>query len=364
MHLPEKINNSNWSLHPSWRDFFSMKYLLGLFLLFSLAGCYKEDDLPESEGHIKPDIPAEFPEVSIPEDNPITNSKVELGRYLFYDTQLSKDQTVSCASCHQLQNAFSDAGYSKSTGIFGRKGKRNSPTLTNVAYNLKFFAEGGVPSLEFQAIAPIIDILEMGMNTDTLVERLKKDLKYKSRFKLAWGDEQITFERITKSIATFERMLISSNSPFDKWNRGNTNAISASAKNGYKIFFSEKGDCFHCHNGFNFTDNGFHNTSLDSATIDYGRYRITLDDKDIAKFKTPTLRNIEKTFPYMHDGRFQTLEEAVNHYNSGGKHHPNSDALMRPLHLTDQEKEDLIAFLKSLTDESFINNSKFENPFK
>jgi len=341
-----------------------MKYIFLFLLCFSFSSCYKEDDLPESEGHIKPDIPAEFPEVPIPDDNPITNSKVELGRFLFYDKQLSKDQTISCSSCHQPENAFSDAGKSKSIGIYGRIGKRNSPTLTNVAYNLRYFAEGGVPTLELQAIAPLIDILEMGINTDTLVDRLKLDVQYKSKFKSAWGDEQITIERVTKSIASFERMLISSNSAFDKWRRGDENAISSSAKNGYEIFFGEKGDCFHCHNGFNFTDNGFHNTSLDSVTIDYGRYRVTLKDNDIAKFKTPTLRNIEKTFPYMHDGRFQTLEEAVNHYNSGGKHHPNSDALMRPLHLTDQEKQDLVSFLKSLTDESFINNSKFLSPFK
>jgi cytochrome c peroxidase len=305
-----------------------------------------------------------FPVVPEPADNPTTEAKAELGRYLFYDTRFSQNNTISCGSCHKPEGAFSDQGQSTSVGFEGGRTTRNAPGLTNVAYNTSLFWEGGVLSLEVQAVAPIINPIEMGMNTDTLLVKLRAEPLYSSLFLQAWGSSEITLERVTKSISAFERTLLSGSSPYDEWNRGDDNAISESAKRGVSLFFGEKGDCFHCHGGFNFTDNMFHNNGLDSVTIDEGRYRITNDETDKGKFRTPTLRNIALTGPYMHDGRFATLDQIVRHYNSGGKRHINRDPLMRPLGLSDGEIDDIVAFLESLTDPTFTDNPALQNPWE
>lgn len=304
-----------------------------------------------------------FPPVPEPADNPTTEAKAELGRHLFFDKRFSANNTVSCGSCHESQAAFSDPGESTSVGFEGGRTTRNAPSLTNVAYNTSLFWEGGIPTLEQQAVAPIINPIEMGMNTDTLIVKLEQEPLYVNLFNQAWGSSEITLERVTKSISAYERTLLSGSSPYDEWNRGDDNAIDESAKRGIALFFGEKGDCFHCHGGFNFTDNLFHHNGLDSVTIDEGRYRITNLESDKGKFRTPTLRNIALTGPYMHDGRFFTLEEVVRHYNSGGKRHPNKDALMRPLGLSDGDIADLVAFLESLTDEVFVQDPALQNPW-
>lgn len=353
------MTNMPRRLHPVLvlrRSFF------GFMTVVLFTACDKVTS-PE-EPPFEQNLPSDFPQVPVPSDNPMSNAKVELGRYLFYDKRLSRDFSLSCASCHLQASAFSDQGHAISRGVGGQVTKRNAPTLANVAYLPYFFGEGGVPTLEQQALAPIIASNEMDMNTDTLLARLQGVNKYRTLFSQAWGDGNLTIERVTKSLAAFERTLVSAESAFDHWNRGDKNAISASAQRGAELFFGEKGDCWHCHGGFNFTNNAFHNTGLDSARIgDEGRYRITNNPADFGKFKTPTLRNIALTAPYMHDGRFNTLEEVVRHYNSGGKAHPNADVLMRPLHLTETEMQDLIALLNALTDENFISKQSLSDPW-
>jgi len=342
-----------------------MKIILCIVLGLFIAGCAKVDgSLDPVEGEFRFKNFPGFPAVPVPSDNPMTAAKVELGRHLFFDRRFSRDSSVSCGSCHKPEHAFSDAGNSTSAGFAGLRTTRNSPGLTNVAWNTSLFWEGGVPTLEIQAISPIINPVEMNMNTDTLILRLMQEQRYGPLFSRAWGDSRITLERVTKSLATFQRTLISGSSPFDRWTRGEAGAISASAQRGADLFFGERGDCFHCHGAFNFTDNRFHNTGLDSVTIDEGRYRVTNNEADKGKFKTPTLRNIALTSPYMHDGRFFTLEEVVQHYNSGGKPHPNRDPLMRPLGLTSMDVQDIVAFLESLTDYTFTQDPAFQDPWQ
>ncbi|MCB0713600.1 MAG: c-type cytochrome [Ignavibacteriae bacterium] len=307
-------------------------------------------------------LPEGFPEIVEPEDNQATEAKVELGRHLFYDKHLSRNLSIACASCHLQEHAFSDPNR-VSVGVDDRIGTRNAPSLANVGYNRSLLWEGGVKTLEQQAIVPIIHPDEMDMQTDTLVDRLRGISPYLALFKAAWGDDDITIERITKSLAAFERTIISGETPFDKWKRGNETALSKSALRGERIFFTERGDCFHCHGAFNFTDNIFHNNGL-SETEDEGRFRITQYNLDKGKFKTPTLRNIEVTAPYMHDGRLQSLEEVIDHYNNGGDGHSNSDPLIRPLNLTEEEQLDLLNFLKSLTDEEFLTRKDLSDPWQ
>ena len=322
------------------------------------AGSIESENL---EGNLVP--PPGFPSMSLPSDNPFSEAKALLGRYLFYDTRLSQDYSISCGSCHLQEHAFSDPNR-VSIGVEGRTGTRNAPSLTNVGYNIILLWEGGVRTLEQQAVVPIIHPDEMNMNTDTLVSRLQEEVVYNELFRNAWGDDEITIARITKSLSTFERSLISANSPFDAFSqRGDKSALSKSAQRGQDLFFNETADCFHCHGGYNFTDNGLHNNGL-SATEDQGRFEITQNDLDRGKFKTPTLRNIGVTAPYMHDGRLTTLEEVLNHYNRGGDGHPNSGSLVRSLGLTDQNVQDVIAFLESLTDEEFLRDTTLSNPWK
>lgn len=316
--------------------------------------------------------PRGFPRVPVPAANPLSAAKVELGRRLFHDTRLSRDGSVSCASCHRPEAAFSDAGRAKSFGIHGRRGRRNSPSVANAAYGPFFLFEGGAPTLELQALVPILDTLEMGMRADSLERRLGSIPLYRELALKAFGDDSLTFARMTKALAAFERTLLSGASPYDRYLQGGKEALTESQRRGADLFFGEKGDCFHCHNGFNFTDNGFHNTGLDGVgdgaetgleAFDPGRLAVTGKEEDRGKFKTPGLRNIAVTGPYMHDGRFESLAEVVAHYNSGGKKHPQADPLLRPLGLDKKEEADLVAFLESLTDSAFLRNPAFTNPW-
>ncbi|NUQ82078.1 MAG: c-type cytochrome [Bacteroidetes bacterium] len=333
--------------------------LFVLLILLTACGVETEEGGPTPAS---PSVPRNFPPVPVPGDNLLTQEKFELGRQLFFDKAFAKDYSVSCGSCHQPAAGFADGGKAVSTGFHGLTGTRNAPGLTNTAYLDSYLWEGGVPTLEKQALAPIVNPVEFNIHPDTLVMRIAMNPVYPPQFEEAFGSREVTLERITKSIATFERFLISGNSEFDKWNRGEPNQMTASAKRGFDVFFGESGDCFHCHVGFNFTDNDFHNNSLAAVYSDPGRYLLTSRDEDIGKFKTPTLRNVALTAPYMHDGSIGTLEEVVRHYNSGGKHHPNADILMRPLGLKEDEMADLVAFLESLTDTSFTNQPNLQPP--
>lgn len=301
-------------------------------------------------------IPKGFPEMEIPDDNALTADRIRLGKKLFFDKTLSRDSTLSCASCHKPELAFTD-GESTSIGKGGKRLLRNSPTLANVGYHNKgLLLDGGVPTLEMQILVPVQEHLEFDFNMYLIAERLKKDKEYVKLCKKAYKSEPNLFV-ITRAIACFERTLISGNSRYDQYKNGNLKGLNESEIKGMKLFF-DKLHCAQCHSGFNFTDLSIRNNGLYELAypLDSGRMRITHKEIDRDKFKVPTLRNIELTGPYMHDGSLKTLEEVIEHYSKGGKNHSNKDRLIKPFNLSETEKENLISFLKSLTDSSFIEN--------
>ena len=307
-----------------------------------------------------------LPPLEIPEDNPLTYEGIDLGHRLFFDPILSGDNTQSCASCHVNQKSFSDSKQF-SIGIDGSSTPRNAMAIINLAWDTSFFWDGRQPSLEKQAIEPVENPSEMNEEWPHAISELKSHPDYPALFYQAFGTTTITRDHVTKAISQFERILISANSKFDQYKREEI-SLTSSELRGLEIFTSERGDCFHCHvpAGRLFADNRFHNNGLDSNPKDTGRYQVTGDPEDIGKFKTPTLRNIALTAPYMHDGRFDTLEEVIDHYDQGGMPSPTIDPLMKyvgeGLNLTPQDKLDLIAFLHTLTDLEFVNNPMFSDP--
>lgn len=309
------------------------------------------------------EIPKGFPEPLIPENNFMTQERVNFGRHLFYDPILSRDSTISCASCHKQEIAFSD-GIPISKGIEGRKGFRNAPTLTNVAWQGKINKDGGVVKLGIQAVVPIEDETEMDFPLLEAAARLRNHPKYIDLSQRAYGRMPDPFS-ITRALAAFERTFISGNSKYDKYVfQEQKNILTESEIQGMQLFFSKKTNCTKCHSGFNFTNNQFENNGLqENYPNDPGKKRVTANPKDEGKFKIPTLRNIELTGPYMHDGRLESLEAVIAHYNSGGSNHPNKNEIIRPLGLNEREQQDLISFLKTLTDSSFIQNTDYK-PFK
>lgn len=306
-----------------------------------------------------------FPPLQIPTDNPTTKQGIELGRRLFYDPILSADSTQACASCHRLGQAFSEP-QRFSIGIDGIEGTRNAPQLTNAAWLTTAFWDGRVGSLEEQALQPVENPIEMHETWGNVVSKLQARLEYPDLFGHAFGTDQISRDLVVKAIAQFERTFVSGNSKYDRFLRGELQ-LSAEEERGFTLFFNEKGDCFHCHGSLLGTDHSFRNVGLDSVFTDMGRGDRTGNPNDMGKFKVPTLRNVELTAPYTHDGRFQTLEEVVNHYNSGGQASATVDALIRVgvgLGLTQQDMDDIVAFLKTFTDPDFVNNPDLSNPFE
>ncbi len=311
--------------------------------------------------------------LKIPTDNPLTVEGIALGKKLFYDKILSADNTISCSSCHSPDHAFSDTK-AFSSGVNGLLGGRNAMPLFNFAWAdvllpdvHRYFWDGRKATVEDQVLGPITDPKEMNQDLAELVQELRQSSVYPPLFKSAFGTDSITMRLVMYAIAQFERTLISSNSKFDKYKRGEVQ-LTDSELNGLAIFSTEKGDCFHCHgNEFNplFTDFKFRNNGLDSVLTDQGLGAITGKASDMGLFKTPSLRNLSFTAPYMHDGRFNTLEEVVEFYNSQTKDGPNTDEVIRKhfphggLNLTNQEKQDLINFLKTLDDYDFVSNPDF-----
>jgi cytochrome c peroxidase len=304
--------------------------------------------------------PLGLPPVPIPPDNPPTAETIALGRRLYYDPILSSDNTVSCATCHSPQFGFADPK-PVSEGVGKQKGTRNSPTVTNSAYFKVEFWDGRSPSLENQAEGPVQNPVEMANTLVAVEEKLNADPSYKAQFAAAWGPRPITYEMVEKSIASFERTVISGNSPFDRWKYGHDeNAVSAEVKRGFIVFTSKKkGNCAACHTvGANyalFMDNQFHDigVSVDMGQFtDVGEFAVTHNDADKGKFKTPSLRNIAQTAPYMSDGSLKTLKEVIDFYIGAGNSNPNLDKEIHVLDfLTGQERSDLEAFLNSLTGE-------------
>lgn len=286
----------------------------------------------------------------IPDDNPMTDDKILLGKLLYFDPRLSKDKTISCASCHNPFHGFTDPGPT-SKGVGGKLGGRNSPTVINRLFSAEQFWDGRAKDLEEQAHGPLVNPVEMAMPShNEVVARVKGIKGYAPLFKKAFGDDTIDMPRIAKAIAAYERTVVSGDSPFDRYQAGDKDALSPSAVRGMELF-NGKANCKACHTGFNFTDETYQDigVGMNKPKPDLGRYDVTKKDEDKGKFKTPTLRNSTQTAPYMHDGSEATLADVVEFYNKGGIPNPNLSKEIKPLNLSAQEKRDLVAFLDSLT---------------
>lgn len=345
-------------------------------------------------------LPTGFPTPKVPEDNPMNAAKVDLGRFLFYDRRLSINETISCATCHLQGLAFTD-GLKTSQGALGESHPRNAMSLTNVTYNSAFnWANPMLKTLHQQALVPMFNEfpVELGWsdNEKEILERLRLEPTYQEKFAKAFPGETdlVTVGTVSKAISAFIATLVSGNSAYDKQLYQNQpNAMSDSAKNGMELFNSERLECFHCHGGFNFTqstnhtktefielefhNNGLYNIGGTGAYPENGRglWELTAQATDMGRFRAPTLRNIELTAPYMHDGSIDTLEHVIDHYARGGRNietgeyagdgsrSPYKSDLLVGFVLTPQEKEDVINFLKSLTDWEFVCDTRFSDPF-
>jgi len=370
---------------------FLFRYWMSVAIISGTISCQDEtkpaDPGPNRLALSHPDY---FPnDAAMPADNPLTEEGVLLGRMLFYEKKLSADGTISCASCHQQEKAFSD-GKAVSPGVNGILGDKNAMSLANLHWQGRFFWDGRAASLEEQAIQPIEDPREMNLPIRDAIDRLKSDPKYPELFKDAFGTNEITAQKIGKAIAQFERTLVSGNSKFDKWIKGEIE-LTETERIGMELFFTHPepgiqlrgGNCGDCHLGFLTSGDkngiaGFHNNGLETEEkLPLGLAAVTNNASDKGKFKAPTLRNIALTAPYMHDGRFPSLEEVLDHYNEHIRTSSTLDVLILEasnefltpgdpvrLQLSQGEKQAILAFLHTLTDEEFIKNEKFSNPFK
>jgi cytochrome c peroxidase len=355
------------------------KYLL-LMVSFGILSCSESGSDPGTDVEevytpipVSLNIPQLFQErilpPIIPANNPLTEEGIALGKKLFFDRRLSKNNAKSCASCHHPSNAFADISQF-SIGVDGQPGVRNSMPLFNLAWNYddRFAWDGKELGLERQALEPVTNPIEMHSNWVDVANRLQLDAQYPTLFLRAFGTSDIDSTLVTKALAQFERTLISGNSKFDRYRLG-IEDLTPQELNGFDVYLREdKGDCFHCHGtGANplWTDNDFHNNGLDAVFTDLGLGAVTGDPNDNAKFRTPSLRNLAFTAPYMHDGRFATLDEVIDFYSFGLQDSPTIDPLMKNIaqggvQLSPQDKADLIAFLLTLTDTEFVNNPAFQ----
>ncbi|MFQ5743932.1 MAG: cytochrome-c peroxidase [Acidobacteriota bacterium] len=293
--------------------------------------------------------------LKVPEDNPMTAEKVALGWQLFYDPRLSSDESVSCASCHLPEAGFADPRPG-SVGVGGGVGSRNAPPVINAAFNANQFWDGRAASLEEQVFGPVQNPIEMANTLEACEDRLNEIPGYGEQFEAVFGSERITAEMVGKAIASFERVVLSGNSPWDRWVETHDESVVSDAVRRGNELFRGKAGCSQCHLGTNFTDAPFdlyHNigVGMDDPEPDLGRYNETQRQEDRGAFKTPTLRNVADTAPYMHDGSVATLEEVIEFYDRGGEPNLWLDPKMKPLELTEQEKQDLLAFLLALTGE-------------
>ncbi|GET47093.1 cytochrome-c peroxidase [Capnocytophaga felis] len=297
-------------------------------------------------------------------NNPFTEKGVALGKKIFYDKRISSDRSVSCSSCHQPEAAFADKNKAISLGVQAREGSRNSPPIQNMAFQGQFMWDGASDHLELMPMIPITADVEMNAEFANIIAMMKSDLDYVKLFSEAFDNQQINTENVLKSLAQFMGLMISANSRFDKFRRGeNGGKLTSDELSGY-VLFQKK--CASCHATDLFTDHSFRNNGMpiNPKYNDFGRYRVTEREGDKFKFKVPSLRNVEYTAPYGHDGRFATLEDVVEHYRSGVVKTPNLDPLLQQsnylgISFTETEKKQLIAFLKTLSDKAFINDKRF-----
>lgn len=295
-------------------------------------------------------------------DNPLTRPRIALGRRLFFDPVLSKDGSVSCASCHQPDHGFASPD-PKAIGIAGKVGKRNTPTVLNRGFGKHFFWDGRVATLEEQALEPISNPLELGNEVETVLQALRQDESYVAEFRTAFAgsdDTTVSAANLARAIASFERALVTGNSPVDRFRASEYEALNRKARQGMWIFES-RGGCWQCHSGPNLSDEEFHNTGVSFGSLDRdtGRFEFTGKDEDRFKFKTPSLRNVQFTAPYMHDGSVKTLRQVVEFYNKGGApDDPRLDKKMKPLNLSEEEVEFLVEFLKAYSGDAIIDRRK------
>ncbi|NHM05624.1 c-type cytochrome [Flavobacterium sp. CYK-4] len=342
-----------------------MKKILLLTAFLAIAGCSSDDDTEYQNLPIDYQVPSNFPPLVYDlSRNPLTEKGFELGKKIFYDGRLSSDGTISCGFCHIQSDAFTHHGHTFSHGVNDASGTRNAPPVQNMAYQSQFFWDGASDHIEMLSMAPISSEIEMNGNIIDIINMMKNDAKYKQLYQQAFPNAPIDAEHLLKALGQFMTVLTSSNSRFDKYRRGETGgALTVAELAGYSLFNAK---CATCHATDLFTDNTFRNNGLtiNPQINDVGRYRVTQIPQDKFKFKVPSLRNIEKTAPYMHDGRFFTLEAVLNHYQSGVGNTENLDPILNTngtlgIALTTEEKAKIIAFLKTLTDEEFLTNPKF-----
>lgn len=375
---------------------YPLKPWLQLLLLLSLCACQKAET-----PYVWP-IPADFPKPAVPADNPMSAAKVELGRYLFYDKQLSANQQQSCSSCHQQAYAFAEPK-TVSVGSTGQQHRRNALALVNIAYNKTLtWAHDGLTDIEQQQLIPMFgdNPVELGISGHEaeILARLNR-APYPALFQAAFGEKEPDFQQVNQALASFVRRLISLQSPFDRYAYQNDdNALTTQQLQGMELFFSERLECHHCHGGFNFTQSTshekqpldrrpFHNTglyyvkreqfdALGYPDKDRGLAEVSLNTADDGRFRAPTLRNISLTAPYMHDGSIQTLPAVLDFYLAGGRHipqgplagdgrlHPQKSPFIKPIDLTAAEKAAVLAFLHSLTDPVFVSDPDLANPWQ
>lgn len=335
-------------------------YGLVLTTLLLAGGCKDEAPLKEE---ISFKAPANFPSPKYNfASNPVTTAGFELGRKLFYDANLSRDGSTSCGSCHISFSAFTHHGHAVSHGIDNKLGKRNAPPVMNMAWSDQFMWDGGINQLDMLPIAPIENPVEMDLEFAEAVNRVRTDASYKPLFKAAFGSEEVTGPRVLQAFSQFMNCLISANSKYDKWKRNEGQTLTTDEQEGYALVQQK---CGSCHSGELFTDDKFHNNGIkNNFATDSGRARITELPQDVGKFKTPSLRNLKYTRPYMHDGSIGTVEEVLDHYHSGVKYYVTLDPLLQNggvlgIPLTADEKKKIILFLNTLNDEEFIRDKRF-----
>lgn len=320
-----------------------------LFLASVVAVCLLAPFLPVRGQAVPLAIPLGLDRnMPIPRDNPLTTGKIALGKRLFNDYRLSSDKTMSCESCHDPQHAFSDQRMA-ALGIYGRHGTRRVPRLINRGYGSTFFWDGRASSIEEQVLQPIGNPNEMGMSVDEAVKRIKADRSYRRDFKRAFKS-QPTSRNVAQALASYVRSILSGNSAYDRYMNGDRAALTAGQQRGLELFRG-KANCIACHSGPNFTDEKFHNTGIGwhgSSFDDDGRFAVTHNEADRGAFKTPTLRDVANSAPYTHQGRLSTLKDLMDFYDAGGNPSPNLDPQLHPLHLSEQEKKDVIDFLGAL----------------
>jgi cytochrome c peroxidase len=335
-----------------------MRFVSYVMIILLIASCSKNKVEPLKKWGFNYD--ENFPDPTYTfQSNPLSYEKFLLGKALFFDEYLSVDSTVSCATCHEQAHAFAGHNSQFSIGVYNQLGNRNSPPIFNLAWNPTFMWDGGINHLEVMPIAPITNPVEMNETMLNVVQKLQNSVRYRKLFKNAFGSEEVTDEKLLKALAQFMAMIISDQSKYDKVKRGEA-SFTATEQSGYDLFVQK---CSQCHTEPLFTDHTYRNNGLDQTFTDLGRGLITGNAADNGKFKVPSLRNVELTYPYMHDGRYFTLSQVLDHYNTGVQQSTTLDPLLQSgIALTSTEKQQLIAFLKTLTDYELLGNKWLMEP--